>query len=100
MGLSAVDSTVLALLVNQAPAGLSRRVPPPIVIGARPAARPPMRAARGLGLELAIADITRDPSDAIVNPVGAGLVDLAVQKAAGPFLLEDFHRGVMPPPVW
>jgi O-acetyl-ADP-ribose deacetylase (regulator of RNase III) len=95
MGLSTIDSPVLALLVNQGLAGLSRRVPPPIVIGAGPAARPPVRAAKGLGLELAIADITRDPSDAIVNPVGAGLVDLAVRTAAGPFLLEDFHRGVL-----
>ena len=95
MSLSAIDSTVLALLVNHAPGGASRLAPLPIVIGSRAEARPPVRAARGLGLELAIADITRDPSDAIVNPVGAGLVDLAVRKAAGPFLLEDFHRGVV-----
>ena len=42
-------------------------------------------------VEFTIGDITRETSDAIVNPAGPGLVDLAVRKAAGPELLEAFH---------
>jgi O-acetyl-ADP-ribose deacetylase (regulator of RNase III) len=102
MSHSTIDSTVVAMLVNQGQvqgqmqgyAG-SHRVPPPIVIGSRPEPRKSTRAGSELGLELALADITRDPSDAIVNPVGPGLVDLAVRTAAGPFMLEDFHHGVL-----
>jgi len=42
-------------------------------------------------IEFTIGDITRETADAIVNPVGPGLVDLAVRKAAGPDLIEAFH---------
>lgn len=43
--------------------------------------------------DLAVGDITRELTDAIVNPVG-GLIDISVQEAAGPLLLDDFHRSV------
>jgi O-acetyl-ADP-ribose deacetylase (regulator of RNase III) len=43
-------------------------------------------------LELVLGDITQETTDAIVNPVGPGLVDLAIRRAAGPELLEAFHR--------
>jgi O-acetyl-ADP-ribose deacetylase (regulator of RNase III) len=43
-------------------------------------------------LELVQGDLIREAADAIVNPVGAGLVDLAVRKAAGPELLDAYHR--------
>jgi O-acetyl-ADP-ribose deacetylase (regulator of RNase III) len=39
-------------------------------------------------------DITDQRVDAIVNPVGPGLVDLAVRRSAGPELLEAFHAAV------
>jgi O-acetyl-ADP-ribose deacetylase (regulator of RNase III) len=42
-------------------------------------------------LELVVGDITREHTDAIVNPVGPGLVDLAIRRAAGPELLDAFH---------
>jgi O-acetyl-ADP-ribose deacetylase (regulator of RNase III) len=42
-------------------------------------------------IEFTIGDITRETADAIVNPVGPGLVDLAVRQAAGPELLDAFH---------
>ena len=42
----------------------------------------------GLPLEIATGDLTRETSDAIVNPIGAGLVDLAVRRVAGPALVE------------
>ena len=42
-------------------------------------------------VELVLGDITREATDAIVNPVGPGLVDLAIRRAAGPELLETFH---------
>ncbi len=42
-------------------------------------------------LELALGDLTGETTDAIVNPVGAGLVDLAVRRAAGPDLLDAYH---------
>ncbi len=42
-------------------------------------------------LELALGDLTTETTDAIVNPVGAGLVDLAVRRAAGPDLLDAYH---------
>jgi O-acetyl-ADP-ribose deacetylase (regulator of RNase III) len=43
-------------------------------------------------LELVVGDITREDADAIVNPVGPGLVDLAIRRAAGPALVEAFHH--------
>ena len=49
--------------------------------------------ARDAFLEFTVGDLTHEGSDAIVNPVGAGRVDLAVRRAAGPELLEAFHRG-------
>jgi O-acetyl-ADP-ribose deacetylase (regulator of RNase III) len=42
-------------------------------------------------IELVLGDITREETDAIVNPVGPGLVDLAIRRAAGPELLDAFH---------
>jgi O-acetyl-ADP-ribose deacetylase (regulator of RNase III) len=42
-------------------------------------------------LELVLGDLTDETTDAIVNPVGAGLVDLAVRRAAGPELLDAYH---------
>ena len=45
----------------------------------------------GLPLEIATGDLTRETSDAIVNPIGAGLVDLAVRRVAGPALVEAVH---------
>jgi O-acetyl-ADP-ribose deacetylase len=45
-------------------------------------------------LEFTIGDITTQNVDAIVNPVGAGLVDLAIRRAAGPALLEAYHAAV------
>ncbi|HSY38466.1 MAG TPA: macro domain-containing protein [Polyangia bacterium] len=50
------------------------------------------RAARGPVLEFVVGDLTREISDAIVNPAGAGMVDLAIRRAAGPELLEAFHQ--------
>ena len=44
-------------------------------------------------LELELGDITHENTDAIVNPAGPGLVDLSIRRAAGPELLEAFHRG-------
>src|ERR1700722_13288051 len=43
-------------------------------------------------LEFTVGDLTHEGSDAIVNPAGAGRVDLAIRRAAGPELLEAFHR--------
>jgi O-acetyl-ADP-ribose deacetylase (regulator of RNase III) len=43
-------------------------------------------------LELVQGDLIHESTDAIVNPVGAGLVDLAVRKAAGPELLDAYHQ--------
>jgi O-acetyl-ADP-ribose deacetylase (regulator of RNase III) len=48
--------------------------------------------AREAVLEFTVGDLTHEVSDAIVNPFGAGRVDLAVRRAAGPELLEAFHR--------
>ena len=50
------------------------------------------RTARGPVLEFVVGDLTREVSDAIVNPAGAGMVDLAIRRAAGPELLEAFHE--------
>ena len=54
--------------------------------------RPPARPAPERALEFVVGDITREVSDAIVNPVGPGLVDLMIRQAAGPELLDAFHR--------
>jgi O-acetyl-ADP-ribose deacetylase (regulator of RNase III) len=43
-------------------------------------------------IEFVLGDITNETTDAIVNPAGPGLVDLAIRRAAGPALLEAFHR--------
>lgn len=43
-------------------------------------------------IEFVIGDITNETTDCIVNPAGPGLVDLAIRRAAGPALLEAFHR--------
>ena len=43
-------------------------------------------------IELVTGDITLELSDAIVNPAGAGLVDLAIRRAAGPLLVEELHQ--------
>jgi len=48
---------------------------------------------RATTLEFAVADITLETTDAIVNPAGAGLVDLAIRRVAGPSLLDAFHAG-------
>ena len=37
------------------------------------------------------ADIVQEASEAVVNPAGPGLVDLAIRRAAGPDLTEAFH---------
>jgi len=42
-------------------------------------------------VEFTIGDITKETTDAVVNPAGPGLVDLAIRKAAGPELLDAFH---------
>jgi O-acetyl-ADP-ribose deacetylase (regulator of RNase III) len=44
-----------------------------------------------VSLEFDRADITEETSDAIVNPAGPGLVDLAIRRAAGPELTDAFH---------
>jgi O-acetyl-ADP-ribose deacetylase (regulator of RNase III) len=55
---------------------------------------PRLRALSGCGVEFTIGDITRERVDAIVNPVGPGLVDLAVRRAAGPALLDAYHAAL------
>ena len=42
-------------------------------------------------LQFEKADIVRERCDAIVNPAGPGLVDLAIRRAAGPELTDAFH---------
>jgi O-acetyl-ADP-ribose deacetylase (regulator of RNase III) len=44
-----------------------------------------------VSLEFDKADIVHETSDAIVNPAGPGLVDLAIRRAAGPELTDAFH---------
>ena len=77
-------------------ASLSPSVSPsvflPVVESARQAAR--QGAVPACSLEFTIGDITSQNVDAIVNPVGPGLVDLAIRRAAGPALLEAFHAAV------
>ena len=53
---------------------------------------PRARVAHGPVLEFVLGDLTHETSDAIVNPAGAGMVDLAIRRAAGPELLEAFHQ--------
>jgi O-acetyl-ADP-ribose deacetylase (regulator of RNase III) len=75
---------------------------PSFQVSARPGAfgeSPRARAARGPVLEFVVGDLTRELSDAIVNPAGAGLVDLAVRRAAGPELLEAFHQSALALPT-
>jgi len=50
-------------------------------------------------LEFVLGDLTREASDAIVNPAGAGMVDLAIRRAAGPELLEAFHQSALQLPT-
>jgi len=42
-------------------------------------------------IEFITGDLTLELTDAIVNPAGPGLVDLAIRRAAGPMLLEELH---------
>ncbi len=42
-------------------------------------------------LQFETADIVQERCDAIVNPAGPGLVDLAIRRAAGPELTDAFH---------
>src|SRR4051812_19178889 len=56
------------------------------------AAEPRAVAAVDRSMVFTLGEITAESTDAIVSPAGAGLVDLAVRRAAGPELLEDFHR--------
>ena len=44
-----------------------------------------------VSLEFDKADIVQETSDAVVNPAGPGLVDLAIRRAAGPELTDAFH---------
>jgi O-acetyl-ADP-ribose deacetylase (regulator of RNase III) len=79
-------------------AAISSDFVPPFEASARAGAfreAPRTRAARGPGLEFVLGDLTRETSDAIVNPAGAGMVDLAIRRAAGPELLEAFHQGAL-----
>ena len=75
---------------------------PPFQPSARPGTfgeglRP--HAVRGPALEFVVGDLTCETSDAIVNPAGAGMVDLAIRRAAGPELLEAFHEGALELPT-
>jgi O-acetyl-ADP-ribose deacetylase (regulator of RNase III) len=49
------------------------------------------RVRREPALEFVTGDITCEASDAIVNPAGAGLVDLAIRRIAGPALVDAFQ---------
>ena len=75
---------------------------PPFQASARPGTfseglRP--GAVRGPALEFVVGDLTCETSDAIVNPAGAGMVDLAIRRAAGPELLEAFHEAALELPT-
>ena len=79
-------------------AAISSDFLPPFQASARPGTfseSPRTRAARGPVLEFVVGDLTRETSDAIVNPAGAGMVDLAIRRAAGPELLEAFHQSAL-----
>ncbi|HTB56317.1 MAG TPA: macro domain-containing protein [Polyangia bacterium] len=76
-------------------AAISSDFLPPFQASVRPGAfndNSRTRTAPGPALEFVVGDLTREASDAIVNPAGAGLVDLAIRRAAGPELLEAFHQ--------
>ena len=60
---------------------------------------PRSRAARGAMLEFVVGDLTHEVSEAIVNPAGAGMVDLAIRRGAGPELLEAFHENALKLPT-
>ena len=68
---------------------------PTFPVSVRPGAfseGPQARPTHDAVLEFVVGDLTHEVSDAIVNPAGAGLVDLAIRRAAGPELLDAFHR--------
>ena len=46
-----------------------------------------------------VGDLTCETSDAIVNPAGAGMVDSAIRRAAGPELLDAFHQAALDLPT-
>jgi len=75
-------------------AAVSSDLLPPFQPSARPGTfeSSRTRTARGPVLEFVVGDLARERSDAIVNPAGAGMVDLAIRCAAGPELLEAFHQ--------
>ena len=76
-------------------AAISSDFLPPFQASARPGTfseSPRTGAARAPVLEFVVGDLTHEASDAIVNPAGAGMVDLAIRRAAGPELLEAFHQ--------
>jgi O-acetyl-ADP-ribose deacetylase (regulator of RNase III) len=97
MSPSGLDS-VAALVVTDVTARRSARhsILASIDVDRGPAAAPARRPERVTTpvLALALGDITGDLADAIVNPAGGGLVDLAVRRAAGPFIMEELHRGM------
>lgn len=83
-------------------AAISSDFLPPFQASARPGAfndNSRTRTALGPVLEFVVGDLTRELSDAIVNPAGAGLVDLAIRRAAGPELLEAFHQSALQLPT-
>jgi len=63
-------------------------------IGRRGVRLSPAEAAALPSVELAIGDLTLEEGDAIVNPAGGGLVDLAVRRAAGPRLEKALGEGI------
>ena len=71
-----------------APSPLSPTINPQAFEGVR------RRTRREPALELVTGDITCEATDAIVNPAGAGLVDLAIRRIAGPGLIDAFQRGI------
>jgi O-acetyl-ADP-ribose deacetylase (regulator of RNase III) len=76
-------------------AAVSSDFVPPFHPSARPATvvgSSRTRPTRDPVLEFVLGDLTHEASDAIVNPAGAGMVDLAIRRAAGPELLEAFHQ--------
>ena len=70
---------------------------PPFQASARPGAlndSPRTRTARGPVLEFAVGDLTREVSDAIVNPAGAGLVDPSIGAPPGRSCWRRFIRAL------